>query len=195
MIDIVIPNANEAKFIEMAEKLGYTDLILLYDKPKKMDEFQKITSVKLKSGVMVNPAKQSLRPNQINVVPNSKSSRYFFESKKTSMIFNLELGRKEYMHHRNSGLNQVLCKFLKDNEIRLALNFSLILDSYGPKRASIMGRMAQNIRFAGKYGFGCVICSFAKEPAQMRSPEDLIAFFSLLGMEIDVAKSSMSYSV
>jgi len=31
MIDIVIPNNNEEEFIKMAEKLGYKELLFLYN--------------------------------------------------------------------------------------------------------------------------------------------------------------------
>ena len=51
MIDIVVPDGEEKKFIKIAEKLGYKGLVFLYKKPKDLAALKKTTKLKLYSGL------------------------------------------------------------------------------------------------------------------------------------------------
>src|SRR3989344_8700756 len=63
-----------------------------------------------------------------------------FESKKIDIIASLERSSgNDFMHYRNSGLNQVFCKLAKKNNIAVGFNFSDIL-----KDKPNIGRMMQN---------------------------------------------------
>lgn len=116
-----------------------------------------------------------------------------FEKRKDIVAYNLEDQKRDFIHYRNSGLNQVLCKLAKKNNIAIAFNFNLILNSEGMLRSQLLGRMMQNIKFCRKYKVNMVIGSFASKPEEMRSAHDLISFGISIGMHPKEAKESLKY--
>ena len=114
---------------------------------------------------------------------DEKSIRKFLENKNNDLLFGIEkFGLKDKIKQKDSGLNQVLCKLAKKNEIKIGFSFSDLLNADDEKRAIILGRMVQNVILCNKYGVDMIIGSFAKNKYEMRSPNDLIAFGRLLGM-------------
>jgi len=126
-------------------------------------------------------------------IKSSDDDRRVFEKNKNIFIYNLEDKNRDFIHYRNSGLNQVLCKLAKKNDIAICFNFNLILNNEGMKKSQILGRMMQNIRFCRKYKVRTVIASFASKPEEMRSSHDLISFGISLGMHPKEAKESLKY--
>ena len=165
MKDIVFPNNNEKEFLEIAGKLG-TELIFVYD-----------YNPKIKEGVLVNK-KNIMKAKDNLFVKAEEDNRFYFDDKRKKTIFDLELSqRMDFMHHRNSGLNQVLCKLANKNSITIGFSFSSILYSTGAKRAIILGRMKQNLRLCKKYKVKILFASFASKPEDLRNLNDIKAFF------------------
>ena len=114
---------------------------------------------------------------------DDNTNRKALESGKTVMLYGIEKFRvKDKMHYKDSGLNQVLCKLAKKNNIKIGFSFSDVLNSEDKERAVILGRMVQNVYLCNKYKVDMVIGSFAKDVNDMRNDKDLIAFARLLGM-------------
>ena len=90
--------------------------------------------------------------------------------------------RDDFLHHRASGLNQVLCKLMHDKGSFMAFNFNNILNSEDIFCSKILGRIQQNISLCRKFKVPMIVFSFAKHPFEMRSPQDLRSFFLDLGM-------------
>ncbi len=126
-------------------------------------------------------------------VKNVEDNREIFDKKKSIVIYNLEDQKRDFIHFRNSGLNQVLCKLAKKNNIAVAFNFNLVLNNDGMKRSQILGRMMQNVRFCRKYKIHTVVASFASKPEGMRSAHDLVSFGISIGMHPKQAKESLKY--
>jgi hypothetical protein len=176
MIDIVFPNKNEAEFIEMAKKLGISGLVFAYKQPS---EFCKYDAA---NALFVEP-KHIQKARQSEALAICMGSREAIE-RGADIVFGFELQEgKEHTHYRLSGLNQVLCALATEKNVRIGFSFSAILNSYGQKRAQLIGRMAQNIIFCRKFKTPVKIASFATSPYEMRAPAELNAFFSQLGMD------------
>lgn len=180
--DIVFPNGNEKEFFDMANKLGYNELVMVYPilgLPKNKLDFD--GNVKVSYGILADPKKISKAKGlgKEIFVKSSNFDREVIERGSKLTIFGLETrGKRDFIHQRNSGLNQVLCKFAKQNEINYGLPFSDILNSgYSDK---IIGRVKQNIKLCKKYGVKVVFGSFASDPYEMRGAYDLKAFFGLI---------------
>lgn len=175
MIDIVMPNNNEKEFIAMAKKLGYTGLIFVYDKPQKIE---------IKSDFLIYPG--ILCKNKIKnadfVLLNSNKRNLL--KKKPNAIYGIE-GKKDFIHQKDSGLDQVICKEMNQHNISYFIAFSNILNS--ENRAGLLGRIMQNIRLCQKYNVSIMIASLAREPFEMRNPHDLIAFTRTLGVKKPVS--------
>jgi len=199
MIDLVFPDGNELKFIEMAERLNYNSLCFVYDLKKNLKtvkerilEAQKKTKIKLFYGLLTD-AKNVSKARKICdlvLVKSTGDDQAIFERVKPDIVFDLELiSRKDSLHFRVSGLNQVLCKFAFANKVIVGFSFSSILNT--KNRVLILGRIMQNIRFCRKYKVETCFASFASTPYEMRAWHDLVGFLTVLGMHAGKAKKSL----
>jgi len=128
----------------------------------------------------------------LKIAMGSANNRLTVEIKKIDLLLSPEKGvRKDSFHHRNSGLNHVICNLAKKNKIAIGFNFNDILTSKGIARAKTLGRMMQNVRLCRKYKLRTVIGSFAQNEWQMRSKNDLISFGIVLGMHQEEAKKAL----
>ncbi len=199
--DIVFPKDNEKKLINMAIRLGYSTLYLVYDSKEdfakikiKLEEL-KDKEIKLKIGVKTNIKNiNKFRKFDITLIEASDKSRYIIENSKPNLIYNLELiGRKDFMHHMNSGLNQVLCKLANQNKVAIGINFNNLLKETNLRKDIIIGRTKQNIKLCRKYKVRFITGSFASSAFEMRNPQDLRSFLTVIGMHPEEAKQSIIY--
>ncbi len=191
--DIVFPDKNEGEFIDIAVKLGYDSLILAYEFRSSSD-FKKIKErfEKLKQKHKDIKLKLAASASQKNVLKTKQSSdfvltqaendaRTVIEKFRPKLIFDLEMSkRKDFIHHRNSGLNHILCKIANENKVTIGFSFRSILKNK-KFRPVMIGRIKQNIKLCKKYKTQIMIASFAEDPYEMRSPHDIAAFFKILG--------------
>ena len=196
MIDIVFPKDNEKEFITLAEKLNIERLCFAYDRMKDVSEFQAQTKLKLSSAVLCtqeNIKKFKGKALTIMRSPEDQTKlRYIIEKLRPNMLFGLEFGaKKDFLHHRASGLNHVLATIAAKKNVAIGFDFSYILKARPWQRSVYLGRMMQNIRFARKFRFKTVIASFAGNPWHMRPEHDLVSFFTTLGMAASEAKESL----
>lgn len=196
MIDVVIPSKNELEFLEIAEKLNYSKICFLYafkekEIKKRLQKFKK-SKIEIFYGSLAKPENlQNINSNLI-VVRSSEKNRHVLEKTKTDLLFDLENHReRDFMHSRNSSLNQVMCKIAKKKDMMIGFSFSSILNSNEMLRTQILGRMKQNIRLCRKYKVKMVFASFTSKPYEMRSYHDLISFAVTLGMHPKEAKESI----
>ncbi len=180
MIDVIFPKNNENEFLNVAEKLGIKKLCFAYP----LKEFNKVEK---KPGffyaVVAEPDElRKIKHADLVIVKNSPGNRAVFESKKADMLFELENNPvNDFMHHRNSGLNQVLCAIAHKNKVVVAFSFNSILNSREPARE--LGRMMQNAMLCRKYKVDMAVVSFATTPYEMRDLNDLAAFARLIGVQ------------
>ena len=98
--------------------------------------------------------------------------------KKVNMIINVEnSANKDFMHARNSGLNQVLCKILKERNIVVGFSFDTVYNKEGMDRAILLGRMMQNARICRKFKVKTAVVDF-----QGRGEKDLNSFGTCIGL-------------
>ena len=108
-------------------------------------------------------------------------NRKVVSSKNVDILLDPHLGyRKDKLHQRDSGLNQVLCELAKENNVAIGFSFSSVLNS--TRRSEVIGRMIQNIILCRKYKVKMVIGTFAVSEKDVRNLKDVQAFFRALGM-------------
>ena len=186
--EIVIPNNNEEEFIEVASRLGIRKLIFLYDPEefdgKLQDKTTKLNGskgLKIESGFMMAQKNARHAKKGLMAAKSSEKDRVFIEKYDVNLMFGLEeAARKDYLHQRASGLNQIMCELLRKKNIAVGFSYSSLFD---PQSYTIIGRMMQNIRLCQKYKVKTVIGSFASDPYLLRQPHDIISLFSMLGMD------------
>lgn len=198
--DIVFPNKNEEEFINIAEKLNVQKFYLIYKFDKQLKKYEKLlkklqkdTKIKLHLGFYSEKPKHYPKQKHPLFIRSTSKDREVLERNKNVILFGLENHKKnDFIHHRASGLNQVLCNIAKKNNNSIAFSFNDILHGKETTPA-ILGRMTQNIKFCKKYKVNTIIASFAKSPYEMRSPKDLISLFLTLGMDQNIVKKSIQF--
>lgn len=184
MIDIVFPEQNEEKFIEMAERLGYASLCFFYKELKPaykthIEHLQKKTKIRLYTASSIS---KNINPDII--VVKTADARQWLENRKTDLVYGVESSsERDSITQTKSGLNHILCSIAKEKGKIIGFDFSSILQAAGNKRTVIIARIMQNIRLCRKYRVETAIASFAHSPMHMRNPYDLKALFSFLGMD------------
>ena len=94
---------------------------------------------------------------------------------------------RDFMHQRNSGLNNVLCSLMHQKDVAYVIDYRSVLGS-----PAALGRLLQNISLCKKYKVSLVAGSFARHPLEMRGAADILALFSLLGLNGRQAKDALS---
>ena len=201
----IFPKNNELKFIKNAQLFGYTKLFCIYEYEKKIkfeDIKNKLSILEKKKEITLIPA---LLVTSKTISKAQKFTKFLFidarnesditirnliEKKPPFIIFNLEYQKKDFIHHRNSGLNHITCNLMKKNKVSMGFSFSFILHTN--YKDLVFGRMMQNIRFIRKFKFNSCIGSFSSSPDDVRSPNDLKSFFIELGMHPTEAKNSLN---
>jgi|GEM_PF-1130612 len=171
-------------------RLGYSgeEIVVLIDNLKELmqikDELkQQIREhnlkLNVKIGVLVKNQQQIKQAKKADLVV-ADAKREFFENKGVDIIINPEHGRrKDFIHHRNSGLSQVslnLCKPIKGSKKKprkekiILTSFKALLNSNNQEE--LLGRMKQNAYFAKKYEVKYDVCSFADDVEGLRSKKD-----------------------
>jgi len=182
MIDLVRPGS-ELRLKEMGDRLGYKDLVFVYDA---------LPTNAANAAVLCLPKRISAvhKKGALAVVAGSVYAREAIE-RRADMIVDIEDDRKDSLHYRRSGLNQVLCRIAARNNVAVCFSLASILHAKGFDRAVLLGRMRQNIMLCRKFNVSMRIASFAKDPLRMRGPAELISFFHVLGMTQQECKLAM----
>lgn len=94
-------------------------------------------------------------------VNDEKILRAIINDRKVRVLINVEnSSHKDFMHARNSGLNQVLCKILKERNIIVGFSFDSVYNKDGMERAILLGRMMQNVNLCRKFKVKMAVVDF-----------------------------------
>lgn len=188
--DICFPKGNEGEFIDVALKLGTKALIFVYDfkdlktydmQKKALKELVNAKSIKADIGLLVDEKSINRLPLTDDYVFSKTPSKQLIEHKKSYILYDFELQEKnDFLHHRNSGLNQVFCNIMKEKEKILGISFSTLINA--GKKGVILGRMRQNIRLSRKYKLRTFTLSFAKTPYELRAEHEIKSFEKAIGV-------------
>lgn len=166
--------------VALAKELGHKEILLLFQTPTKEHKalLKKLASEQLTSAILITTTNQAaaLKRTYDRIVAPCK--REFFESKHVDYLFEPEAQRRsDFIHHRNSGLNQVLLKLCQPTAKRPAKGIittsELLLNTKHP--AVILGRMQQNARWCKKYKVAYHVTSGARKMLEQRDSASLKA--------------------
>lgn len=115
-------------------------------------------------------------------------NRKIIESKKTDILLNPHINNlKDHMFYRQSGLNDVLCKLARKNNVAVAVS----LDQFN--NAVNIGRIMQNVRFCREYKVVLLILSLASDEYGLRAPKDVEALYRLIGCSGKMIKEAHEF--
>lgn len=123
---------------------------------------------------------------------NDEVTRTALENRNVDLLLTSETcSEKDFIHSRNSGLNQVLCKIAKKNNTAIGFNFSDLINS--DKRELLLGRMIQNVELCKKYKVKMVLGSFALNEIEIKNRSELMSFGKILGMRGNEINSALDF--
>ena len=113
-------------------------------------------------------------------------NRIILENKKVNMLILNHKTGKDKLKQRDSGLNQVLCKIAKKNNIVLAIDLNELKEEKEKKeKAKILARIIQNIKLIKKYKNELKLLNF-------KNKSQAFSFLITLGLPTDQAKKAVS---
>lgn len=100
----------------------------------------------------------------------------------------LDILSRPYFKRHDSGLNHILAKQARDNNVAIELSFNDILTSYLSYRAKIIANFKDIYTLYNKFQFPLIVSCGASDIFDIRSPRNLEAFFKSTGFD-DFEKS------
>lgn len=108
--------------------------------------------------------------------------RFALERTKVNMVMGMEqIHLRDSVHFVRGGLDQVLCKIAAEKGKIIVFSFSNLLNTVD--KGKLMARMMLNIKLCKKYKVKMLFSTFAVSKMEMRSRNDLEAFWRVLGGE------------
>lgn len=139
---------------------------------KKM-EIKEVSSIKELNSVKKDSILKSQDPKLI---------RYILENKKIKAICSIEEDSlKDFMHSRNSNLNNIFCEIARKNNIGYAISISNLLNS--KNKISLFGKIFQNIKLCKKHKVKIYILNDSN-----KNQKDLEAFSRFLNIHGEIIK-------
>ncbi|MBN2141714.1 hypothetical protein JW711_00135 [Candidatus Woesearchaeota archaeon] len=167
--DILCPAGNENELAVFAAKLGFYEIIFLYQDLKAKPDLSFSSKLRLRKGVLVRSVNDvSAAKSRFDFV-FAPAERPFFESRSVDFVVDAEQASpgKDFFYQRRAGLDDPMCKLAKERNIRVVFNAGFSEDS------TLLGRMSQNAALCRKHKVGFLVATFARDAFGMRAPKDL----------------------
>jgi ribonuclease P/MRP protein subunit RPP1 len=96
---------------------------------------------------------------------------------------------------RNCGLDYVMARIARKNNVAVQFDFSGLLMSNKRTRVGVMARFLEAAKLVRKYSSPFVLTSGAMDPYDIRAPADLVSFGRVLGFRDPAIKVAMSDTI
>ena len=174
--NLVLMKENE-EVAKLSSELGF-------DKTLFLDKNFVLINAKNKKD-FVKKIKEAKRKNFLVLawVETEEMLRFLIERTAVDIIYGMEkINPKDSVHFPRGGMDQVICKLAKENDKILAFSFNDILNAKDNiVRAKLMNRIRFNVKLCKKHKVKMFFSSFASSQMELRSANDLKAFWQCLG--------------
>jgi len=162
----------------------------------EVEALRKDSPLKLYTGALVTkPVRRNARKalDKADLVFVEGQAREASECWEVDLVSRPEKeAEKDFMKQRNSGVDHIIARNMSERFIALELNFSDILHSRNRARATLLGRIRQNIKVALKYNTPLVFTTGSDRLSDLRSPGEMISLARVLGLSEEEAKATLS---
>lgn len=100
-------------------------------------------------------------------------NRKIFEMKNVDIVVCLEFDRKDKLKQKNSGMNEVIAKLARENDIIVGIDIDKIKKLDLLEKGKVLARIKQNINLCKRTGAGIVLLN--------TSPREAMSFIISLG--------------
>lgn len=114
-------------------------------------------------GKSFNESRKEIKKNKNKVIVFSSDkdelNRKILEKESINVFLINQSNRKDRLKQRDSGLNHVLARIAKKNNVIIGINFDEIINAKEKQRAEILARITQNIKLCNKNRVNMVFIS------------------------------------
>ncbi|MBT4135482.1 hypothetical protein HOD75_03645 [archaeon] len=134
---------------------------------------------------------QELKKNKKPIIVQAQSpefNRKILENKDVDIFLNPELhDRKDFQKQRDSGLNEILCKLAKKNNIKIGIDLNKITKLNSKDKAIIISRIIQNIKLCKRTKTPIIIY-----PKNNLTKQEVQSFMQTLGASTQQGKEAFA---
>jgi RNase P/RNase MRP subunit p30 len=133
----------------------------------------------------VNELNKLIKKDFFNIIfgRDPDFNRKVLENKNINLLLDPENLEEDFMHSKNSGLNQVLVKIARNNNISIGFSVNRILNLDDNKKINLFGKIIQNIMLCNKYKVKYYIVNFINNKFDERNTKDLNDLGLILGIK------------
>ncbi len=85
-------------------------------------------------------------------------NRKIVENSNVDVLLGLEIhDRKDYLKQRDSGLNEILCRLAKKNNVKIGIDLKNIVKLNNVEKAKVLSRVRQNIKLCRRVGTEIIV--------------------------------------
>jgi len=196
------PEIDLEGMLKTSEKLGWKGVCLVCKSLESMEELKKrLLNMRPANDVFFGYRIETNQPENVQKTARKMRKRVEIiivqggdievnraacETSEIDILSHPEMGRKD------SGLDYVMAKLAKGNNVAIEFNFRNVLFSSKKTRSDILSSMLENAKLVRKYKTPFVLTSGALEPYDLRSPSELISFGRILGLNTKDIKENLS---
>lgn len=180
-VDIVFPKNNEKEFIKIAKALGKKEILFVYI-PKEYKEWEEKESIIVKTALLAPPKEGYYLKQKYQLLvikANQDTDRWVVEHVKPWLLYGFEdVEKKDFMHHRNSGIDHILAAQMAQHGVSYGFSISCLIHATPEQRVVLLGRMRQNIFILKKAKVPMLLVTLTSDPMDMRNEKDVRSLLS-----------------
>ncbi|NIO22963.1 MAG: hypothetical protein GTN38_02955 [Candidatus Aenigmarchaeota archaeon] len=195
----VHPEIDLKAMIANLEKLGWSGVCFLCESLGEVEKLRKKLG-KTRLDVALGYKIETKKPNDVSKIAkrvrknveiitvfggDPEINRKACETSEIDILTHPEMGK-------NQGMDYVMVKLAKKNNVSIEFNFRELLHTYKKSRANLFAKMLANAKLVRKFRAPFVLTSGALDPWDVRSPSELISFGKVLGFDPKNAKLSLT---
>jgi ribonuclease P/MRP protein subunit RPP1 len=186
-----------------AKQLGYKGICFAeyYKGEEQIKNLQKeIEKVKQKVGIEIFLGFEARNLKELSILKERRRRFDVLLARGGDLKLNREavetpevdiLTHPEY-ERTDSGIDNVSAKLAAKNNVAIEINFREMLVSSKRTRSMILKHMTQNVKLVKKYRAPIIACSGSLSHWDICDPQCLVSFVTLLGLELNEAKDTVS---
>jgi ribonuclease P/MRP protein subunit RPP1 len=194
--DMLVRASPDRELTERAREMGWSGFCSVTDSDKigKEKEFRS-REIDVSRGILLEPKNVSDVPRMARKHRNfeivcvrggsPEMNRAVVETPEVDILTG-------HSHEGRSGINHVIARLARENNVMICFDFGELLSSYKKTRSWIFSTMSQTAREVNRHRAPVCITSGAQSLWEIRSPSDLLSFSRLLGISDRKAKEGMS---
>jgi ribonuclease P/MRP protein subunit RPP1 len=191
------------QLVTAAKQLGYSGICFVeyYKNDEQIKKLKTdIEKIKQKVGIEIFLGFEARNLKELSILKERRKrfdlllvkggdlrlNRESVESSEVDILTHPEFERQD------CGMNHVLMKAAAKNNVAIEINFREVLFSNKRTRSMTLRNMTQNVQLAKKFKTPLIACSGALSHWDIIDPQCLTSFVSLLGLEFNEAKNTVT---